>query len=319
MSINYIMENLNQTNFKYFELRGFAEFEDYSSILFMAFFNIYILTIIGNMLIILVVYYNVPLHTPMYFFITNLSYLEICYVSTTTPNLLTMLVTKNKKISFNWCFFQIYMFHSLGIAECNLLAIMAVDRFVAICKPLRYHVIMSTRITRYLSLMCWLNGFLMAITPITITSQVPFCGSYYVNHYFCDLAPLLRLACGDITFTVTINKVIGSFATLFNLAIVVLMYINIIISIMRMKNNRGWKKAFSTCSSHLTVVTLFYGAACIVYAVPKTPHSVEYDKLFALVYAMFTPLLNPIIYSLRNQEVISGLKRGLKNIQKYIN
>ncbi|XP_075139545.1 olfactory receptor 6N1-like [Leptodactylus fuscus] len=312
------MENLNQTNLEYFELRGFDAFEDYSPILFTTFFIVYILTIIGNVLIILVVYYNVPLHTPMYFFITNLSCLEIWYVSTTTPNLLTMLITKNKKISFNRCFAQIYMFHSLGMTECNLLAIMAVDRFVAICKPLRYNVIMSTRVCRDLSLMCWLTGFLMAIPPITLTSHVPFCGSYYVNHYFCDLPSLLSLACGDITVTAIINKFVAGFATMFNLAIVVLMYINIIISIMRMRINRGWKKAFSTCSSHLTVVTLFYGAACIVYAAPRTSHSIEYNKLFALVYAMFTPFLNPIIYSLRNQEVICGLKRGLKNIHRHI-
>ncbi|XP_075139544.1 olfactory receptor 6N2-like [Leptodactylus fuscus] len=313
------MENLNQTNLRYFELLGFVVFENYSPVLFMVFFIIYIFTLIGNMLIIIVVYYNIPLHTPMYFFIANLSCLEIWYVTTTTPKLLTMLVTRNKKISFYWCFAQIYMFHSLGITECNLLAIMAIDRFVAICKPLRYNVIMSTRVCRNLSLMCWITGFLVALIPANLTSQVPFCGRYYVNHYFCDLAPLLTLACGDITFTVTINRFVGGFATMFNLAIVVLMYINIIYSILKIKSNTGRKKAFSTCSSHLTVVTLFYGAACIVYATPKTPHSVAYDKLFALVYAMFTPFLNPIIYSLRNQEVRFGLKRGLSSIQRHIN
>ncbi|KAG8540308.1 hypothetical protein GDO81_019506 [Engystomops pustulosus] len=313
------MENLNQTKFIVFELIGFVVYEKYSPLLFTVFFIIYVLTLIGNMLIIVVVYYNTNLHTPMYFFITNLSCLEIWYVSTTTPKLLTMLVTKNKKISFHWCFSQIYMFHSLGITECNLLAIMAIDRFVAICKPLRYNVIMNNRVVRNLSLMCWITGFLTALIPMTLTSRVSFCGRRYVNHYFCDLAPMLSLACNDITVTVSINRFVGGFATMFNLAIVVLMYINIIHSIMKIKTKTGRKKAFSTCSAHLIVVTLFYGAACIVYATPKTSHSVEYDKLFALVYAMYTPFLNPIIYSLRNQEVICGLKRCLKSVLRHIN
>ncbi|XP_069805735.1 olfactory receptor 6N2-like [Dendropsophus ebraccatus] len=312
------MENLNQTHFKDFILLGFVVFENYSPVLFTAFFTIYVLTLFGNTLIVLVVYNDIHLHKPMYFFITNLACLEIWYVSVTTPKLLTMLVTNNKKISFSWCFVQLYMFHSLGITECNLLAIMSVDRFVAICRPLRYNTIMSTTLCKDLSMMCWSLGFLVALIPVILTSQVPFCGRYYVNHYFCDLAPLLSLSCHDITVTISINRFVGAFNTMFNLAIVVLMYINIIYSIMKIKTSTGRKKAFSTCSSHLMVVTLFYGAACIVYATPKTSHSLEYDKLFALVYAMFTPFLNPIIYSLRNQDVISGLKRGLQSMQRHI-
>ncbi|XP_063802641.1 olfactory receptor 6N1-like [Pseudophryne corroboree] len=308
------MEMLNQTYFDYFLLQGFVNLENNSVALFTLFFIIYFLTITGNMLIVLVVHYQRNLHTPMYFFITNLAFLEMWYVSVTTPKLLAMLVTKDKKISFHLCFAQLYMFHSLGITECNLLAMMAFDRFLAICKPLRYNTIMNARICRYLALMCWITGFLMAIIPMTLTSQVPFCGRHYVNHYFCDLAPLLSLACGDITLTVTINRCVGGFATMFNLGIVIIMYINIILSIVKIKTTMGRKKAFSTCSSHLTVVTLFYGAACIVYASPKEAHTVDYDKMFAIVYAMFTPFFNPVIYSLRNQEVILGLKRGFEII-----
>ncbi|KAG8560278.1 hypothetical protein GDO81_014879 [Engystomops pustulosus] len=227
--------------------------------------TIYILTLIGNMLIMLVVYYNTNLHTPMYFFITNLSCLEILYVSTTTPKLLNMLATNNNKISFCGCLVQMYMFHSLGITECYLLAAMAIDRYVAICKPLRYSVIMSTGIL--------------------------FCGRNLVNHYFCDIVPILTLACSDITVIVNINRILGGFTTLFNLTIVVLMYINVIYSIQKtIKTYNGWKKAFSTCSSHLIVVTLFFGSACIVYT-PKVSHAVEYDKLFALLYATYMHVL----------------------------
>ncbi|XP_056401030.1 olfactory receptor 6N2-like [Hyla sarda] len=296
------MEIFNQTKWNYFVLEGFVELENYSSAMFIVFLTIYILTLIGNMLIILVVYKDINLHKPMYFFIVNLSFLETWYVTTTTPKLLMMLLTKDKKISFYWCFAQLYMFHGLGITEGIVLSVMAVDRFVAICKPLRYNIIMSTRVYRNLSLMCWINGFSIAIIPVTLTSLVPLCGSYHLYHFFCDLAPLLSLACGDITVTVTINRFVGGFTTMFNLAIIILVYINITYSIIKMKTKSGRIKAFSTCSSHLTVVTLFFGTACIVYAVPKKTHSVDTDKLYALVYAMFTPFLNPIIYSLRNRE-----------------
>ncbi|KAM4013543.1 olfactory receptor 6N2-like [Anomaloglossus baeobatrachus] len=303
------MEIFNKTSF---ELQGFVELENYSITMFIVF-------LFGNMFLISVVYYEIRLHTPMYFFITNLSFLEIWYVSTTTPKLLIMFLTKNKKISFQWFFAQLYMFHGLGITEGIVLSVMAVDRFVAICRPLRYNIIMNPRVCRKLSMMCWITGFLIAIIPITLTSQVPFCGTYYLHHFFCDLAPLLSLACRDITVTVPINRFVGGFTTMFNLSIVLLMYMNIIYSIMKIKTNKGRKKAFSTCSSHLIVVTLFFGTACVVYATPKKAHSVDSDKMYALVYAMFTPFLNPIIYSLRNKEVISGLKRGLQSLKRQIN
>ncbi|KAG8542580.1 hypothetical protein GDO81_026469 [Engystomops pustulosus] len=312
------MEHQNQTKFDDFELVGFVVYKNYNPLLFTVFFIIYILTLFGNMLIIVVIYYNANLHTPMYFFITNLSCVDILYVSTTTPKLLIMLVTKNKKISFYWCFTQLYMFHSLGIAECYLLVIMAFDRFVAICKPFQYNVLMNNRVIRSLSMACWISGFLLALIPTILTSQVPFCGRRYIHHYFCDLAPILSMACSDITVTVAINRFVGGITSIFNLAIVVLIYLNIIYAIMKIKTTIGRRKAFSTCSSHLTVVTLFYGAACTVYATPKTAHSVEYDKLFALVYAMYTPFLNPIIYSLRNQEVIYGFKKSLQSMKRHI-
>ncbi|KAG8560280.1 hypothetical protein GDO81_014881 [Engystomops pustulosus] len=191
------MEKQNQTNSRDFELVGFVAYENYNPFIFTIFFIIYMLTVIGNMLIIVVVYYNVTLHTPMYLFITNLSCLDILYVSTTTPKLLTMLATINNKISFCWCLVQMYIFHSLGITECYLLAIMAIDRFVAICKPLRYSVIMCTRVVRNLSLMCWMPGFLSELILVSLTSQILFCGRNRVNHYFCDIVPILSLACSD--------------------------------------------------------------------------------------------------------------------------
>ncbi|KAM9294497.1 olfactory receptor 6N2-like [Gastrophryne carolinensis] len=241
----------NQTHFHYFILEGLFTLETHS-LTMLAISMIYLLTLTGNMLIIFVVYHQTSLHTSMYFFITNLSFLEIWYVSLTTPKLLAMLMTKDKRISFQWCFAQLYMFHSLGITECNLLAIMAIDRFVAICKPLRYNAIMNINVCKNLALLCWITGFSMAIIPATLTSRVPFCGNF-VKHYFCDLAPLLSLACGDITATVTINSCVGGFFSMFNLSVVIIMYINIIATVAKIKTRKGQMKAFSTCSSHLAV------------------------------------------------------------------
>ncbi|XP_056401033.1 olfactory receptor 6N1-like [Hyla sarda] len=302
----------NQTSIDDFHLQGFANLENYSIGLFFIFLFTYLLTLFGNMIIILVVRLNLNLHTPMYFFITNLSSLEIWYISTTVPKLLVILVTNDKTISFNWCFVQLYMFHGLGMTECGLLAVMSLDRYMAICHPLRYTSMMSDKVCKHLAVLCWIYGFTAATVPLSFTIRVPFCGLRYIDHYFCDLAPLLNLACVDTSLNSRINGCVIGFATMFNFIFIIIMYINIIYSIVRMRTNTGRIRAFSTCSSHITVVMLFYSTAFTVYASPKGLHSVNYDKMFALVYAMFTPLLNPIIYSLRNKEVKVAIKRIFK-------
>ncbi|KAM8921465.1 olfactory receptor 2B6-like [Pelodytes ibericus] len=308
------MEEINLTHFLDFQLQGFDHVENYRICLFVFFLFTYIFTLSGNMLVILVVHYQVHLHTPMYFFITNLSLLEMWYISTTVPKLLHLLVTDNHMISHQWCFSQLYMFHGLGMTECALLAIMAFDRYVAICNPLRYSTIMHRQMCKQLASLCWAYGFLNAIIPLVATLKLPLCGLRHINHYFCDLAPLLSLSCIDTYTNDIINGCVIGFATMFNLVIIIVMYINILISIMRIQSNRGRSKAFSTCSSHITVVTLFYSTAFTVYASPKHGRTVDYDKMVALVYAMFTPLLNPIIYSLRNKEVKTSMKRSIQQI-----
>ncbi|XP_075048080.1 olfactory receptor 6N2-like [Mixophyes fleayi] len=301
----------NQSRFGDFQLQGFAQIEDYNICLFIIFLLTYLLTVSGNMLIIFIVRYHVHLHTPMYFFITNLALLEIWYISTTVPKLLSILVTNDNRISFYWCFAQLYQFHGLGMTECALLAVMSFDRYMAICNPLRYTSIMNERMCKQLALLCWAYGFMAATIPLMFTITVPFCG-LYIDHYFCDLAPLLSLACISTSLNNTVNGSVIGFATMFNFLFILIMYINIIFSILRMRSNTGRSRAFSTCSSHITVVVLFYSTAFTVYASPKGLHSVNYDKMFALVYAMFTPLLNPIIYSLRNKEVKIALKKVIK-------
>ncbi|KAM4013546.1 olfactory receptor 6N2-like [Anomaloglossus baeobatrachus] len=261
------------------------------------------------MIIVLMVRLHLHLHTPMYFFITNLSLLEIWYISTTAPKLLAILATNDKRVSFRWCFAQLYMFHGLGMTECCLLAVMSFDRYMAICKPLRYTSIINDRMCRHLALLCWIYGFIAATLPLSFTITVPFCGLRDIDHFFCDLAPLLNLACIDTSLNSKVNRCVIGFATMSNFIFIIIMYINIIYSILRMKTNTGRIKAFSTCSSHITVVMLIYITAFTVYAGPKAWHSVDYDKMFAVVYAMFTPLMNPIIYSLRNKDVIMAVKK----------
>ncbi|KAM9294495.1 olfactory receptor 6N2-like [Gastrophryne carolinensis] len=308
------MNQINQTGDKGFLLLGFANTENYTVCLFFAFLLIYLLTLSGNTLIMLLVRFHAFLHTPMYFFITNLSFLEMWYMSTTVPKLLSILVTNEKNVSFQWCFAQLYMFHSLGMTECALLAIMSFDRCMAICTPLRYNIIMNEWMCKYLAGSCWTYGFLSATIPLIFTVRVPFCAPLTMDHYFCDLAPLLSLACIDTSTNHMINTGVIGFATMFNFGFILVMYVNIICAVVRLKTNAGRIKAFSTCSSHITVVMLFYSTAFTVYASPQGAHSVAYDKMFALVYAMFTPLLNPLIYSLRNKEVKVAFERVIQKL-----
>ncbi|KAM9294494.1 olfactory receptor 6N2-like [Gastrophryne carolinensis] len=266
------------------------------------------------MLIITLVHFQSFLHTPMYFFITNLSFLEMWYISTTVPKLLSIFATDDIHISFQSCFAQLYMFHGLGMTECALLAVMSLDRFMAICNPLRYRTVMHEKICRFLAALCWTYGFLAATIPLRFTLRVSFCGLRAINHFFCDLAPLLNLACTDTSTNRTVNGCVIGFATVFNFMFIIIMYVNIIWSILQLKTKSGRIKAFSTCSSHITVIVLIYGTAFTVYASPLGTHFVDYNKMFALVYAVLTPLLNPIIYSLRNKDVKLALEKVIENI-----
>ncbi|OCT68998.1 olfactory receptor 6N2-like [Xenopus laevis] len=296
-----------------FLLEGFLNLNNLRILLFFCFLPTFLLTLAGNMLVILLVQWHTRLHTPMYFFVTNLSFLEIWYTMTTAPKLLALLLTKDNRISYEWCFAQLYMFHGLGMTECALLAVMAFDRCMAICNPLRYTTIMNERMCRALAVICWTFGFLASVIPTTLTQKVPLCGLYYIDHYFCDLAPLLALACTDTSFTSAMNSSVIGFATMFNLVFIIIMYINIIWAIMKLKSNTGRMRAFSTCSSHLIVVVMFYSAAFTVYATPKGSWPTSYDKLIAIVYTIVTPLLNPIIYTLRNNEVKIALKETIQS------
>ncbi|XP_060111174.1 olfactory receptor 10A2-like [Heteronotia binoei] len=292
-----------------FRLLGLSDEPDLQSILFSTFLVIYIIILAGNSIIILLTLVDPALHTPMYFFLRNLSFLEICYTSVNVPKMLENLLSGNKSISFLGCAVQTYFTFFLGGSECFLLAFMAYDRYVAICKPLHYPVLMNRNVCMSLAVASWLSGFFMSFSHTSMIFTMSFCGSNEINHFFCDIPPLLKLACGDTSKT-EIAVFVGAmvFGTL-PFLMILMSYAGIIATILGISSAEGRKKTFSTCSSHLIVVSLFYGSACIIYLKPQSTYSANTDKYLSLFYTIVGPALNPIIYSFRNKEVKGALRR----------
>ncbi|XP_069491501.1 olfactory receptor 6N2-like [Ambystoma mexicanum] len=308
------MEDHNRTLVNTFHILGFSSFHKFQRVLFVIILLTYLITITGNMLIIVVVRVESYLQSPMYLFVSTLSVLEIVYISVTVPKLLALLLGANPIISFVGCFTQLYVFHSLGISECFLLAVMAFDRYLAICKPLHYTTIMTNQLCIKLCALCWFVGFLAALIPAILTARIPFCVSNEINHFICDLGPLLSLACSDITLNIMVNTSVAGSAIIIPICSILGFYVNIIWAILQIKTTDGRYKAFSTCSSHLIVVGLFFGSTTIVYMRPKGGRSVEHDKMFALMYAIITPMLNPFIYTLRNKDVREAFKKYVRKL-----
>ncbi|XP_067388873.1 olfactory receptor 13H1-like [Emydura macquarii macquarii] len=274
---------------------------------------IYLLTLVGNLLLILLTRVDLQLHTPMYFFLSNLSFLDICYITSNVPQLMVHCLSKRPAISLGSCLAQMYISLFLGITEFLLLAVMAYDRWVAICKPLRYTILMSNRVCIQLAAMSWGGGFLLCMSDF-LAKQLRFCGPNVINHFACELQAVLKLACSDthsnqiVMFTTSILVLLVPFS------FILVTYVRIIATVLRIHSTQGQAKAFSTCASHLTVVALFYGTAISVYLRPQSKSSLDQDKYISLFYGAVTPILNPLIYSLRNKDVKEALKklRGAK-------
>lgn len=247
----------------------------------------------------------------MYFFISILSFLEIWYTATTIPKMLSNLVSERKSISFTGCLLQTYFFHSLGATECYLLTAMAYDRYLAICKPLRYPSVMTTKMCAQMAASCWICGFMCPITEVILVSKLPFCGPNQIQHIFCDFPPLLSLACTDTSVNVLVDFAVNAFIILVTFLFIMVSYVKIIQTVLKIQTAESREKAFSTCASHLTVVLLFFGSIIFMYVRLKTSYSLEYDRAFAVIYAVLTPLVNPIIYSLRNKEILRAIKRRI--------
>ncbi|XP_074087905.1 olfactory receptor 10AG1-like [Macrotis lagotis] len=292
-----------------FILLGFSDLPSLQGFLFGIFLTIYTSILVGNGLIIVITKVTAALQTPMYFFLGNFSFLEICYTSVTMPRMLSDLWTQKKSISLIACAVQLGFLLILGGTECLFLTVMAYDRYVAICKPLYYPLIMNPQKCNQLVTGAWVIGIPIQIAQTWQIFSLSFCGSNKLNHVFCDIVPILKLACGDTSMS-ELSVFCGAiiFVT-FPALLIFWSYNNIIKTILKLPSAMGRRKAFSTCSSHLIVVGLFYGSAIIVYLRPKSSHSPEVDKVLALFYTIVTPLFNPLIYSLRNRDVIAAIKQ----------
>ncbi|XP_069098210.1 olfactory receptor 6B1-like [Pleurodeles waltl] len=297
------MEKGNVTTVKDFILSGFPAQIQFKGAFFCLFLVFYILTVMENIIIIAMIRANRNLHKPMYFFLSNLAFLELCYISTTVPNLLANLATANKHISFESCMTQLFFFISLLCTECVLLAVMALDRYVAICHPLRYPTIMCSSLCMQLAAGTWLSGFLITAIKVAIISRLEFCGSNIINHFFCDVSPVLNLACIDMSLAELVDFIIALIILIIPLLVTVVSYLCIILTILKIPTTTGRWKAFSTCASHLSVVSIFFTSTLFIYARPKKISSFEMNKLISTVYAVITPMVNPIIYCLRNKEM----------------
>ncbi|KAE8587932.1 hypothetical protein XENTR_v10022202 [Xenopus tropicalis] len=254
------------------------------------------------------------LHTPMYFFLWNLSFIDIGFSSVSVPKMLTDFFATRKLISFGGCMSQICFFHFFGTAEVLLLAVMSYDRFVAIGNPLRYILIMNSKVCLSLALSCWISGFFHSLLHTVMTAKLPYCQANLVNHFFCDVKPVLKLACTDTSFILQLlTRVAGSVSTI-TFAFTFLSYFFIIKFVIQIRTKKGRRNAFSTCSAHLTVVFMLYGTAIFTYMRPLTQQSLDHDRVVAVLFTVVTPALNPLIYTLRNKEMRVALKRIYKNV-----
>ncbi|XP_068068216.1 olfactory receptor 6B1-like [Anomalospiza imberbis] len=292
----------NDTHIHEFILLGFPTTTELQILLFVIFLAVYLLTVTENIVIIILVITNPQLHKPMYFFLGHLAFLEACYISVTVPKLLVTFVAKNKNISFSSCMAQLYFFIALVCTECVLLAAMAYDRYVAICTPLHYTLAMGHRACLQLATGSWLLGFLIAVLKVSFISQLSFCGLGVINHFFCDISPLLNLSCAQRRFAEMVDFISALFTLLIPLSVIIISYTCIIRTILLIPKAQNRKKAFSTCASHLAVVIVFFSATLFMYARPRSINSRDLNKLVSIIYTIVTPMLNPCIYCLRNQE-----------------
>ncbi|XP_069057967.1 olfactory receptor 5AR1-like [Pleurodeles waltl] len=313
------MERSNQTLLTEFLILGLSQNPQLQVPIFILFLLMYLITLLGNLVIIILICTDAHLQNPMYYFLMNLSFLDISFTTVTIPKLLAVCL-KNKKsdksINFSLCILQFYLSISFLSTEFYLLSVMAYDRYIAICNPLRYAAIMNKRALVLLTATFWILGFLDTIPHAVLISNLSFCGSNEINHFFCDLAALLKLSCTD---TYIINIVTFGGGTVMGLGpfmLTITSYVLIISNIMKIPSKTGRQKLFSTCSSHLTAVFLFYGTELGVYLRPTSEYSLDKDKLFAVMYTIVIPMLNPILYSLRNKDTKGALKKALGKLRQ---
>ncbi|XP_029435514.1 olfactory receptor 1019-like [Rhinatrema bivittatum] len=302
----------NQSKVTEFILQGFSDSAELQIVYFVVFLIIYIIAVAGNLLIITIIKSDPQLHTPMYFFVGNLSILDTFYISTTVPKMLVNCLSTRKTISFSACVAQLSFFLSMAATESALLATMAYDRYVAICNPLRYSIIVNKKSCIFLAAASWFIGIVYSVIHTSNTFRLNFCGSNVINHYFCDIPPLLKLSCSDTNINVILVFLVGGLLMLGCFVLILTSYVNIIKAILKISSAKGRSKTFSTCISHLTTVALFYITGSCVYFRPASTHSLDQEKIGALFYSVIAPMLNPYIYSLRNKDLKGAIIKVMR-------
>ncbi|XP_061283040.1 olfactory receptor 13C7-like [Bos javanicus] len=308
------MEASNQSSVTEFVLLGLSAHPKLEKTFFVLILSMYLVILLGNGVLILVTVSDSHLHTPMYFFLGNLSFLDICYTTSSVPLVLDGFLTPRKTIPFSACAIQMFLSFAMGATECVLLGMMAFDRYMAICNPLRYPVVMRKAVYVSMAASSWLAGGANSLVQISLAVQLPFCGDNVINHFICEILAVLKLACADISINVVSMGVANVIFLGVPVLFILVSYIFILTTILRIPSVEGRKKAFSTCSAHLTVVVIFYGTILFMYGKPKskdplgTDKQELADKLISLFYGLLTPMLNPIIYSLRNKDIKAAVK-----------
>nr|XP_003920426.2 olfactory receptor 502-like [Saimiri boliviensis boliviensis] len=305
------LEDGNHTAVMEFILLGLTDDPILRVILFMIILCIYLVTISGNLSTIILIRISSQLHHPMYFSLSHLAFADMGYSSSVTPNMLVNFLVERNTISHLGCAIQLSSAVFFGTVECILLAAMAYDRFVAICSPLLYPNKMSTQVCVQLFLVVYIAGFLNAVSYTSTFFSLCFCGPNRVNHFFCDFIPLPELSCSDISFPTIVSSFSVGFIVIVTVCVIAVSYIYILITILKMRSTEGRHKAFSTCTSHLTMVTVFYGTITFIYVMPKSSYSTDQNKVVSVFYTVVIPMLNPLIYSFRNKEIKGALKREL--------
>ncbi|XP_045414098.1 olfactory receptor 5A2 [Lemur catta] len=302
----------NNTIVTKFILLGFSDHPQMKIFLFVLFLGLYLLTLAWNLSLIALIRLDSHLHTPMYFFLSNLSFLDICYVSSTVPKMLSNIITEQKTISFVGCAMQYFIFSGMGLTECFLLAAMAYDRYAAICNPLLYTALVSHTLCLKMVAGAYVGGFLSSLIATCSIYQHDFCGPNTINHFFCDLPPVLALSCSDTFTSQVVTFVVGVLVGVASVFVILISYGYIVAAVLKISSAEGRTKAFSTCASHLTAVTLFYGSGLFMYMRPSSSYSLNRDKVVSIFYAVVIPMVNPIIYSLRNKEIKIAMRKAVK-------
>ncbi|XP_060118304.1 olfactory receptor 5AS1-like, partial [Heteronotia binoei] len=299
----------NHTTVTEFILFGFTDHQEIQVVLFVLFLAIYIATLVGNIGIIILIWISPCLHTPMYFFLNNLAFLDLSYSSAITPKMLVNFLTGRKTISVAGCIVQMYLFASFADAECLLLAAMAYDRYVAICNPLLYPVLMSSKVCAWLVAGSYLMGSITSFVHTYYAFHLSFCDSNVINHFFCDIPPLLALSCTNTHLNEILLFALCGLIQTSTFLVILISYVYILCTVLRIQSAQGRHKAFSTCTSHLTAVVLYYGTLLFTYLRPSSSYALDTDKIIAVFYTVVFPMVNPLIYSLRNEEMVLRIRK----------